>query len=206
MLSVFKKSSTATALTSLIFLFEITPYTASCDNAPYADLSRTRKLILSLMHNYALSVGLRNIVVREAHDGAQWSNIFEDFNDNVNLGEMMVMIVLDAILYVLGIVVVGMIRRKFSKRHHSKEKYRKDSKEAPITCNSFITVKNLTKIYQNSTKPAVDSINMSLDEGQIVVLLGTNGAGKSTTMSMLCGEIKPTSGTIIADGYEAGNL
>ncbi len=63
-----------------------------------------------------------------------------------------------------------------------------------------IKVENLIKIYKGSTAPAVNSISFSVDKGSIFGLLGPNGAGKTTTISILCGLIKPTSGTVHIHG------
>ncbi len=56
----------------------------------------------------------------------------------------------------------------------------------------IIETENLTKTYQN--KVAVDSINLSVEKGQIYGFLGPNGAGKSTTIKMLTGLVFPTNG------------
>ena len=56
----------------------------------------------------------------------------------------------------------------------------------------IIETENLTKTYQN--KVAVDSINLSVEKGQIYGFLGPNGAGKSTMIKMLTGLVFPTSG------------
>jgi len=53
---------------------------------------------------------------------------------------------------------------------------------------------NLTKKFKE--KVAVNSINLSINEGELFSLLGVNGAGKTTTIKMLSGLIKPTSGDI----------
>jgi ABC-2 type transport system ATP-binding protein len=49
---------------------------------------------------------------------------------------------------------------------------------------------------------AVDSLNLSIDEGEIFGLLGPNGAGKTTTLSMLATLLKPTSGTARVNGFD----
>ena len=49
---------------------------------------------------------------------------------------------------------------------------------------------------------ALDSVDFSLDEGEVHVLFGENGAGKSTLISMLAGAIKPTSGQILVRGRQ----
>ena len=62
-----------------------------------------------------------------------------------------------------------------------------------------LNVENLTKRYTNKT--AVENISFSLTPG-VNGLLGANGAGKTTLMRMLCGVIKPTSGSIRLDGFD----
>lgn len=64
----------------------------------------------------------------------------------------------------------------------------------------MIEVKNVTKKYGNFT--AVDNITFNVKDGEVVGLLGQNGAGKSTTMNMITGFIEPTEGTIIINGYD----
>lgn len=58
----------------------------------------------------------------------------------------------------------------------------------------LITTHGLTKQYGN--KVAVNNLNITIPRGALVAYLGTNGAGKSTTMKMLTGLLKPTSGVI----------
>src|SRR5690625_5378705 len=55
-----------------------------------------------------------------------------------------------------------------------------------------IDIKNLTKKYKNRT--AVDTLNLTIKEGEFFALLGTNGAGKTTTIKMLSCLLEPTSG------------
>lgn len=62
-----------------------------------------------------------------------------------------------------------------------------------------LSIDRLTKQYQS--KIAVDRISLRLNTG-IYGLLGANGAGKTTLMRMVCGILKPTSGTITFDGID----
>lgn len=57
---------------------------------------------------------------------------------------------------------------------------------------------NLKKVYK--TKTAVDSLNLSIEQGELFALLGVNGAGKTTTIKMLSCIAKPTSGDAIVLG------
>lgn len=54
------------------------------------------------------------------------------------------------------------------------------------------------------TQPAVVDLSFSIDRGEIVGLLGTNGAGKSTTLRMACGLMPPSSGHIAVTGHAVG--
>ncbi len=64
-----------------------------------------------------------------------------------------------------------------------------------------LTIDRLSKQYNN--KIAVDRISLKLQKG-VYGLLGANGAGKTTLIRMICGVLKPTSGTISFDGTDVG--
>lgn len=64
----------------------------------------------------------------------------------------------------------------------------------------MIEVKNLVKKY--GEKVAINGLSFNIEEGEVVGLLGLNGAGKSTTMNCVTGYIAPTEGTIKIGGYD----
>ncbi len=64
----------------------------------------------------------------------------------------------------------------------------------------MIEVKNLTKYYGD--KLAVNDISFTVNDGEILGFLGSNGAGKSTTMNMITGYISSTSGSILVNGID----
>ncbi len=66
-----------------------------------------------------------------------------------------------------------------------------------------IEIKNLKKNYNNSE--AVKNINFNINKGSIVGLLGPNGCGKTTTIGMILGLIKPTSGSVFINGKDIDN-
>ena len=66
-----------------------------------------------------------------------------------------------------------------------------------------IEIKNLNKKYNNIL--AVKNINFTINKGSIVGLLGPNGCGKTTTIGMMLGLIKPTSGTVFINGQNIEN-
>lgn len=53
---------------------------------------------------------------------------------------------------------------------------------------------------------ALRGVSLTVDEGEIVTLIGTNGAGKSTTLNTICGSLHPRSGTILLEGEEIHTL
>ena len=66
-----------------------------------------------------------------------------------------------------------------------------------------IEINNLSKQYRNTL--AVKNINFKINKGTIIGLLGPNGCGKSTTIGMMLGLIKPTSGTVVINGQNIEN-
>ena len=67
----------------------------------------------------------------------------------------------------------------------------------------MIEIKNLYKNYGNVK--AVQGIDFSIKGGEIVGFLGSNGAGKSTTLKILSGYLNPTSGQVSIDGLNINN-
>lgn len=69
-------------------------------------------------------------------------------------------------------------------------------------------VKNVSKIYQNMTAEnhALNRVNLEIEKGQIVVILGPSGSGKSTLLNMLSGIDTPSKGTILFDGTDIGKM
>ena len=66
--------------------------------------------------------------------------------------------------------------------------------------NSSIEVINLSKIYKS--KKAVKNINFKVNEDEIIGLLGPNGCGKTTTIGMILGLLKPTEGKVLINGKD----
>lgn len=65
-----------------------------------------------------------------------------------------------------------------------------------------VRLEDLTKQYPHSQKRAVSNLSFEIQEGSVFGLLGPNGAGKSTTVMMLCGLMRPDSGSISMFGLD----
>ncbi|NXS50705.1 ABCA1 protein, partial [Balaeniceps rex] len=74
--------------------------------------------------------------------------------------------------------------------------------EPPAQLQPGVSIRNLVKIYRNSSRVAVNGLSLDFYEGQITSFLGHNGAGKTTTMSILTGLLPPTSGTAFILGWD----
>lgn len=67
---------------------------------------------------------------------------------------------------------------------------------------SYLAMRNITKIYNSSNVKANEEVNLAVKKGEIHALVGENGAGKSTLMKILYGMEQPDSGAIIINGSE----
>jgi ABC-type multidrug transport system fused ATPase/permease subunit len=74
---------------------------------------------------------------------------------------------------------------------------------AQVTNNRCVDIRGLYKVFNTNSgvKVAVDGLNLTMYSGQITALLGHNGAGKSTAISMLTGLIPVDGGTAIIEGH-----
>ena len=64
-----------------------------------------------------------------------------------------------------------------------------------------IEIDGLTKTYKSGHQ-ALKCIDLTINKGEIFALLGPNGAGKTTLISIVCGIVTPTTGTVVADGHD----
>ena len=65
----------------------------------------------------------------------------------------------------------------------------------------IISIKNLSKTYATGFQ-ALKSVDLDIDQGEIFALLGPNGAGKTTLISIVCGIVMPTGGSVTVAGHD----
>ncbi|MGY2006404.1 cell division ATP-binding protein FtsE [Nocardia gipuzkoensis] len=70
----------------------------------------------------------------------------------------------------------------------------------------MITMRNVTKSYKTSTRPALDNITVDVGKGEFVFIIGPSGSGKSTFMRLLLKEETPTAGEIRVADYRVDRL
>lgn len=66
---------------------------------------------------------------------------------------------------------------------------------------TIISISNICKTYESGHQ-ALKQVNLDIEEGEILALLGPNGAGKTTLISIICGLVSPTSGTVSVGGFD----
>jgi ATP-binding cassette, subfamily A (ABC1), member 3 len=162
---------------------------------------------LRLFPSFCLGNGLFNAV--NLGDGTQFfkgGEVTSVWDDRVLLYEA-IFLVLDSILYLFLAIQLD----EYSSCPEAGVAYSKDEDDDVLKEQSrvegggansdLIVMKNLSKRYNNGML-AVNNLSLGIPGGECFGLLGINGAGKSTTMSMLTTECPPTSGNVTLAGVD----
>ncbi|HEU0288294.1 MAG TPA: ATP-binding cassette domain-containing protein, partial [Nocardioidaceae bacterium] len=70
----------------------------------------------------------------------------------------------------------------------------------------MIRFEHVTKAYNSSKRPALDAIDVDVDKGEFVFLVGASGSGKSTFLRLILREARPSSGRVYVAGKEINRL
>ena len=76
-----------------------------------------------------------------------------------------------------------------------------DTKKERHSMHPIVSIYNLSKTYAGGFQ-ALKNVNLDIQPGEILALLGPNGAGKTTLISIICGIVYATSGSVTVDGYD----
>jgi ATP-binding cassette, subfamily A (ABC1), member 3 len=223
--AIFKKAKTAGTLGSIVFLLTYIPYYQF--QSKFIGLNYILKFLFCIPINSGLGQGISIIYFTEIQKtGLQFSNLFSrDNNGNFAIAEVWLAMIFSSVIHVLLTSYleqvfpgdIGVAKKwyfpfegvtKFMKRNSghfiiNQDKLNNDKDDFEADPNNLevgIKIDELTKVFGNST--AVNQLSLNMYKGQITVLLGHNGCGKSTTMNMLTGMFSPTSGTAYLDGHD----
>lgn len=70
----------------------------------------------------------------------------------------------------------------------------------------MVQMNNITKVYETSGTVALDSVDLTINEGEFVFLVGPSGSGKTTIMKLITGEIYPSSGNITVNDFDMSRV
>uniref|UniRef100_A0A8C0LPF4 ATP-binding cassette sub-family A member 17-like n=1 Tax=Canis lupus dingo TaxID=286419 RepID=A0A8C0LPF4_CANLU len=215
----FQKAHVATAAGGIIFFFTYLPYLYLTFS--YPQRTYFQKVAFCLLSNIAMALGVRLISSFEIRGtGMRWKHV-GGLSGEFNFSHVLVMLVLDSVLYGLVAWYVEAVLPGeygipkpwyfFSASDPlldvgdpDKASESKFIQEEPTDLAKGIEIRQLYKVYQTgkSKHVAVKGLTMNLYQGQITVLLGHNGAGKTTMCCMLTGVLAPSSGWVYINGYD----
>ena len=208
MLSVtVKKATSGSVVTFLLFIMAFLPFLilVSLDG----EISSVVKGLSALFMNSSLGFCFLYITRYEQQQvGMSWENIGISPIDGDSFTWMhyMLFLLLDTFIYgMIGLVISNLSNIDGSWMSSKSEKIITDpkSEQSSDTTTEGIKLVSLTKEFRlgrRNRRVAVDGLSMTFAKNEITGLLGHNGAGKSTTLSMLTGILQPSRGNIVVDG------
>ncbi|XP_051002939.1 phospholipid-transporting ATPase ABCA3-like [Acomys russatus] len=227
--TLFDRANFAVSLGSCFFF--LTYFPSISMHQIYERMTPKQKLIWSFNFNSAMTFGFKFLSDAETkRTGMKWSNIFSSTDtDSFLFAYVLGMLLVDATLYGLVAWYIEAVfpgeygvpkpwnffmmhsywfGKSLQKNPEISQFYEtiesKYFEAEPADLTAGIQIKHLWKVFQenNTIKIAIKDLSLNLYKGQITVLLGHNGAGKSTTLSILSGLYPPTSGEAYVDGYD----
>lgn len=224
----FKRATSSAVFAAILWYLSYFPY--SLASRDYGALSTEAKAQYCMLSTTCMSLGAYVISGQEGNGvGVTWQNAFDpvSVDDSFSFGIVLQLMLFDGILYFIIAWYIdqvfpgefGIPRRWYfpfspsywcglkqqSKISHNPAAiYESDEatfESDPKGLVAGIKLKELRKEF-NAKMVAVQGTSLNMYEGQILSLLGHNGAGKSTTMNMITGLFPPTSGTAIVNGYD----
>ncbi|XP_012502961.1 PREDICTED: ATP-binding cassette sub-family A member 3-like [Propithecus coquereli] len=226
----FQRAHAGTALGGIIFFFTYLPYLYL--TLSYTQRSYFEKIVSCLFSNVAMAMGVQLISMFEAQGtGIQWRNM-GSVSGELSFTQVLLLLLLDSFLYCLVAWYVESIfpgkygtpkpwyffalpsywhgkpvpftQSLLDMRGPVKAPKSEFIQEEPTDLIKGIEIQHLRKVFPRGSTAhvAVKDLTMNLYRGQITVLLGHNGAGKTSTCFMLTGLIMPSSGRAYVNGYE----
>ncbi|XP_050538080.1 phospholipid-transporting ATPase ABCA1-like [Daktulosphaira vitifoliae] len=208
--TLFKKANTAATVGGVLWFGSYAPFMIF--QPKYSSMTNREILVSTLLPNTALGYIFQSLIMFEGiGKGLTWDNISITVSpdDKLSIADIMCMLALDTVMF---LVVAIYLETAFPKNCGFRPPWyfpimpsfwfgQKVSSNATISEKSGIQINSLTKWFSHG-KPVVNNLTLDMYPNQITVLLGHNGAGKSTTMSMLTGLLRPSAGSALIEGYD----
>ncbi|CAF4578630.1 unnamed protein product [Rotaria socialis] len=199
----------------IIYFLLYLPYTIVINYS--AQIKTWQQIIACLSSTVSFGLGCNYIARLEGMaQGIQWFNLNKRMtpNDNFTVLYCIIMMFIDSIIYMLlAIYIENVFPGEFGIPQPWDYPFKKsywfgfdaqstDQQQTDVENDQGdvgVNIKNLSKYYGN--KMALKDLSVKFYRNMITAFLGRNGAGKSTTWSILTGLIPPSSGTVYVDGY-----
>ncbi|XP_052759277.1 phospholipid-transporting ATPase ABCA3-like [Galleria mellonella] len=188
------------------------------------NISSFGQVVTLLSLNTAMSYGFQQLLAKESLGGIQWGEFMSVADSNssrLTFGHVVIFLVIDSVLYMLIALYLEQVlpgpygmpkpwyylfQKDFwcSGNKEVEQFGISDNEEIimekePADLTIGLKIRNLTKIFGANT--AVNNLSLNIYDDQITILLGHNGAGKSTTISMITGNLPATRGSVYVAGY-----
>ncbi|XP_040604164.1 ATP-binding cassette sub-family A member 17 isoform X2 [Mesocricetus auratus] len=230
MSTFFQRAHVGTVISGIVFFLTYLPYLYITFS--YHQRTYVQKIAFCLFSNVAMAIGVRFISLFEAKGtGIQWRNIGSVQGD-FSFAQVLLLLLWDSLLYCLiAFMVESVFSGKFAipkfwyflakclpclKKNApvalplldigdpERPSRREFMQDGPPDQMKAIEIQHLYKVFYRGRSKciAVKDVSMNLYKGQITVLLGHNGAGKTTICSILTGLISPSKGQAYVHGYE----
>ncbi|XP_047388904.1 LOW QUALITY PROTEIN: phospholipid-transporting ATPase ABCA3-like [Sciurus carolinensis] len=225
--TLFDKAHLVASAGNLMFFASFFPFNFIFQH--YGKIPISNKVAACLSSNVALALGINLLIKLEIKEiGVKWHNLWTpaSLDDNLIFGYLLGMLLLDAFLYGLVTWYVETVfpgqcgvpqpwyffllrsywfgKPRIKEEKENVEEWRNTEKHLfeaePINLVAGIQIKHLHKEFNG--KAAVNDLSLNVYEGQVTILLGHNGAGKSTTLSVLTGRFPPTRGEAHVNGLD----
>ncbi|CBY38944.1 unnamed protein product, partial [Oikopleura dioica] len=189
----FTKPSTAAVVISAIIFFI---------SVPHGFISTSWRLMpllpkLAIILNPTIMLALGCDIICHYQTKKVTLSLTQNFHEKISYEDPLGMF--DVIIYLLATTVFYFLLTI----SFEKIKSRNLKIESQNNASRF-EVQNLTKFYESSNQLALEKVSFKTEENEITALLGENGAGKSTLLNILCGFMKPSSGSVRLGGGDCG--
>uniref|UniRef100_A0A8D1N2T2 ABC transporter domain-containing protein n=1 Tax=Sus scrofa TaxID=9823 RepID=A0A8D1N2T2_PIG len=215
----FNRASLVASAGSFLYFASFFPFNTITEN--YGQITLTRKVAACLSPNIALALGIKLLVKLELKQvGVKWKHLWTPANleDKLIFKYMLGMLLFDAFFYGL---VTWYVENVFPGQYGMPQPwyfflmvssnttvfvedlmslFHSYFEAEPTSLVAGIRIKHLYKKFGD--KVAINNMSLNLYKGQITILLGQNGAGKTTVLSILTGCYRPTRGEVCIYGYD----
>ncbi|XP_036597538.1 ATP-binding cassette sub-family A member 3-like [Trichosurus vulpecula] len=225
----FSKTKMISSVGFLVYFISYLPHIFV--QSKYKQLALSQKLLSCLFSNVAMNLGIKLLIKSEIKGtGLHWEGLRQPVttDDDLCFEYILEMLLFDSFIYAMvtwymeavfpGQYGIPQPWNFFLKPSHwfgtskcitaVEDNFKEDLKNEyienePIGLVPGIQIRHLCKVFTKgyTTKTAVKDLTLNFFEGQVSVLLGHNGAGKTTILSMLTGMFPPTSGEAYIYGY-----